>query len=163
MTWLPDGNVLAALLIDTHVHHASCCAWFDSHGDRFATCAMTRRGRVLTTDSSSHLWAGTLPSHPGCAQVYDRVPVGTEGSPVRPRDLAVNATARSKTCAEQGGREQARGYKSGESIVAVADTPADKGVVQSVGQPLNVEQVCNLLFNYREAGYKPAPHSCPKD
>ena len=42
MTWLLDGNVLAALLIDTHVHHASCRAWFESHGDHFATCAMTQ-------------------------------------------------------------------------------------------------------------------------
>jgi len=42
MTWLLDGNVLAALLIDTHVHHAGCRAWFDSHTDRFATCAITQ-------------------------------------------------------------------------------------------------------------------------
>jgi uncharacterized protein len=41
VTWLLDGNVLAALAIDTHEHHARAQGWFASV-TRFATCAVTQ-------------------------------------------------------------------------------------------------------------------------
>ena len=40
--WLLDGNVLAALALAGHVHHARALRWFDAHETRFATCAMTQ-------------------------------------------------------------------------------------------------------------------------
>ena len=41
--WLLDGNLLVALRVDTHVHHARAHRWFGSlaEGDSFATCAVT--------------------------------------------------------------------------------------------------------------------------
>jgi toxin-antitoxin system PIN domain toxin len=41
MTWLLDGNVLTALAIDSHVHHARALAWFYSQARTFATCSVT--------------------------------------------------------------------------------------------------------------------------
>jgi toxin-antitoxin system PIN domain toxin len=41
MTWLLDGNVLTALAIDSHVHHARALAWFYAQPRQFATCAVT--------------------------------------------------------------------------------------------------------------------------
>ena len=41
MVWLPDGNVLVALVVDSHVHHARARAWFRSTSEPFATCATT--------------------------------------------------------------------------------------------------------------------------
>jgi uncharacterized protein len=41
MTWLLDGNVLTALAIDSHVHHARALAWFYEKPRPFATCAVT--------------------------------------------------------------------------------------------------------------------------
>ncbi len=41
MVWLLDGNVLTALTIDTHVHHARAIAWFYAIPRDFATCAVT--------------------------------------------------------------------------------------------------------------------------
>ena len=41
MTWLLDGNVLAALAIDTHEHHWRAQDWFASVA-HFATCAVTQ-------------------------------------------------------------------------------------------------------------------------
>jgi len=40
--WLLDGNVLAALAIAEHVHHASALRWFDLQTAPFATCAVTQ-------------------------------------------------------------------------------------------------------------------------
>ena len=42
MTWLLDGNLLVALVIDTHVHHERAHRWF-AHlgGNRFSTCLVT--------------------------------------------------------------------------------------------------------------------------
>ena len=43
MIWLPDGNVLAALVIESHAEHQRVSGWF--HGSavtRFATCAVTQ-------------------------------------------------------------------------------------------------------------------------
>ena len=41
MVWLLDGNVLTALCIDSHVHHARVLAWFYAEPRDFATCAIT--------------------------------------------------------------------------------------------------------------------------
>ena len=42
MTWLLDGNLLAAYAISTHVHHARVHSWFAGLTDPFATCAVTQ-------------------------------------------------------------------------------------------------------------------------
>ena len=43
MTWLLDGNVLVALVIDSHVHHDRAHGWFATLAqDRFATCPLTQ-------------------------------------------------------------------------------------------------------------------------
>jgi toxin-antitoxin system PIN domain toxin len=43
VTWLADGNVLAALLLRTHVHHERAHRWFAGlKKDRFATCPTTQ-------------------------------------------------------------------------------------------------------------------------
>lgn len=43
MTWLLDGNVLVALVVDTHVHHERAHRWFRDIGNhRFATCLLTQ-------------------------------------------------------------------------------------------------------------------------
>lgn len=43
MTWLLDGNVLVALQLDSHLHHARVHRWFAAlKRDRFATCAITQ-------------------------------------------------------------------------------------------------------------------------
>lgn len=44
-TRLLDGNVLVALVVADHVHHAAARAWF-AHGERFATCP-TVQGTLL--------------------------------------------------------------------------------------------------------------------
>lgn len=45
MNWLLDGNVLLALLLETHVHHARSERWFADQASessaRFATCPVT--------------------------------------------------------------------------------------------------------------------------
>ena len=43
MTWLLDGNVLLALMVDTHIHHDRAHRWFAGlKMDDFATCAITQ-------------------------------------------------------------------------------------------------------------------------
>jgi uncharacterized protein len=43
MTWLLDGNVLVALVLDGHVHHPQVLRWFESQRERrFATCVVTQ-------------------------------------------------------------------------------------------------------------------------
>lgn len=42
MTWLLDGNVLAAIALEGHPHHPRAMAWFDSLTDSFATCPVTQ-------------------------------------------------------------------------------------------------------------------------
>jgi toxin-antitoxin system PIN domain toxin len=39
---LLDGNVLVALVTDTHVHHAAAQRWFAAHDQPFATCPITQ-------------------------------------------------------------------------------------------------------------------------
>jgi uncharacterized protein len=56
MTWLLDGNLLAALMLNGHVHHARANSWFGSLADRFATCSVIE-GTFLRL--SLHLVVGT--------------------------------------------------------------------------------------------------------
>jgi uncharacterized protein len=43
MTWLLDGNVLVALILEGHLHHQRAHRWFSQLGkNRFATCAITQ-------------------------------------------------------------------------------------------------------------------------
>jgi toxin-antitoxin system PIN domain toxin len=42
VTVLPDANVLIALLVDDHVHHAAAETWFVSLSGNFATCPVTQ-------------------------------------------------------------------------------------------------------------------------
>ena len=43
MSWLLDGNVLVALVIDSHIHHDRVHRWFARlKRDRFATCVLTQ-------------------------------------------------------------------------------------------------------------------------
>ena len=46
MTVLLDANVLIALLVDDHVHHAAAENWFAGMSDNFATCPVTQ-GRLM--------------------------------------------------------------------------------------------------------------------
>ena len=41
MTRLLDANVLIALVVADHVHHAAAEAWLAGGSDRFATCPIT--------------------------------------------------------------------------------------------------------------------------
>ena len=43
MTWLLDGNLLVALVLDSHIHHERAHRWFSKlKKERFATCATTQ-------------------------------------------------------------------------------------------------------------------------
>lgn len=42
MTALLDANVLIALLVEDHVHHAAAETWFTGLGGNFATCPVTQ-------------------------------------------------------------------------------------------------------------------------
>ncbi len=42
MTVLLDSNVLIALLVDDHVHHAAAETWFVGTSGNFATCPITQ-------------------------------------------------------------------------------------------------------------------------
>jgi len=41
MSWLLDGNVIVALLIDTHPHYQRATTWFSTLIDPVVTCAVT--------------------------------------------------------------------------------------------------------------------------
>ncbi|MBL9143955.1 MAG: PIN domain-containing protein [Verrucomicrobiaceae bacterium] len=72
MIWLLDGNILSALMIDTHVHHLRTKHWFASLTDPFATCSVTegtflRLHMRLAADTSAKAAWTTLAqfqSHP---------------------------------------------------------------------------------------------------
>jgi len=59
MTYLLDGNVLVALLLDGHVHHSLVSDWYGSAPKRkFATCTVTqgtllRMHMIFAPDTSS--------------------------------------------------------------------------------------------------------------
>lgn len=46
MTVLLDSNVLIALLVDDHVHHAAAEEWFAALSEGFATCPITQGSLV---------------------------------------------------------------------------------------------------------------------
>jgi len=41
MSWLLDGNLIVALLIDTHPHYLRATAWFGTVTDPVMTCSVT--------------------------------------------------------------------------------------------------------------------------
>ena len=55
MTVLLDANVLIALLVDDHVHHAPAESWFAGMSDNFATCPVTQGSlmRLLIREGQS--------------------------------------------------------------------------------------------------------------
>ncbi len=55
MTVLLDANVLIALLVDDHVHHAAAENWFAGMGENFATCPVTQGSlmRLLIREGQS--------------------------------------------------------------------------------------------------------------
>jgi toxin-antitoxin system PIN domain toxin len=75
MTWLFDGNVLAALVLEGHVHHVRVTQWMTARSgweDSFATCATTQ-GTLLrlhmmyaSDKSAAAAWRtlAVLESHP---------------------------------------------------------------------------------------------------
>lgn len=68
---LLDGNVLVALVSDTHVHHAAAQRWFASQRQPFATCPITQGTLVrllmslgdLRAEEAAQVLAG-LTAHP---------------------------------------------------------------------------------------------------
>ena len=46
MTFLADSNVLIALSVDGHVHHAAAQRWFGDSAESFATCPITQGALV---------------------------------------------------------------------------------------------------------------------
>lgn len=55
MTVLLDANVLIALLVDDHVHHAAAESWFADLSGNFATCPVTQGSlmRLLLREGQS--------------------------------------------------------------------------------------------------------------
>ena len=55
MTALLDANVLIALLVDDHVHHAAAESWFAELDGQFATCPITEGSlmRLLIREGQS--------------------------------------------------------------------------------------------------------------
>lgn len=62
MTVLLDANVLIALLVGDHVHHAAAENWFSGMEDTFATCPVTQGSlmRLLVREGQSAGAARTL-------------------------------------------------------------------------------------------------------
>ncbi len=54
--WLLDGNILVAIAVASHPHHARAIRWFDSVTEPFATCATTE-GTLLRL----HMQSATNP------------------------------------------------------------------------------------------------------
>lgn len=59
MTWLLDGSVLVALVLDRHADHARVKRWLEPLPDAFATCAVTqgtllRLHMRLAEDQTAH-------------------------------------------------------------------------------------------------------------
>lgn len=68
---LLDGNVLVALVGDTHIHHAAAQRWFASQRQPFATCPITQGTLIrllmslgdLRAEEATQVLAG-LTAHP---------------------------------------------------------------------------------------------------
>lgn len=63
MTWLPDGNILIALVVASHTDHQRVNAWFRGHPlTNFATCSVTQGSllrlclRYTATATPSEAW-----------------------------------------------------------------------------------------------------------
>ena len=66
MTVLLDANVLIALLVEDHVHHAAAENWFTGMSGNFATCPVTQGSlvRLLIREGQSAAAAcGPQPDH----------------------------------------------------------------------------------------------------
>ena len=80
--WLLDGNVLVALMVDTHIHHVRARAWFRDGKDRFATTISTqgtflRVHMVMALDrSAAAAWRAldTILRHPRHKAWEDTIP-----------------------------------------------------------------------------------------
>ena len=72
MTYLLDGNVLVALVIESHVHHRLAKDWFCQSSEPFATCSVTQgtllRVHMITAEDKSPAAAwqtlAALEAHP---------------------------------------------------------------------------------------------------
>jgi len=81
-TWLLDGNVLAALVIESHVHHRLVRSWFRTTEDKFATTLLTEgtllRVHMLAVPdaAAAAAWAvlARLRQHPRHVSWEDPVP-----------------------------------------------------------------------------------------
>lgn len=80
MTYLLDGNVLVALVVADHEHHARARSWFLADHGTFATCPITQ-GTLLrflvragTSASSAIAALDRLTSHPRHAFWSDDLP-----------------------------------------------------------------------------------------
>jgi hypothetical protein len=65
VTVLLDANVLIALLVDDHVHHAAAENWFAGMTGNFATCPVTQGSllRLLLREGQSAATARAVLSH----------------------------------------------------------------------------------------------------
>lgn len=65
MTVLLDANVLIALLVDDHVHHAAAESWFAELNGNFATCPVTQGSlmRLLLREGQPAAEARAVVSH----------------------------------------------------------------------------------------------------
>ena len=72
--WLLDGNLLVALVIDTHEFHHRAHRWFDFQVEPFATCAITEgtllrvHMKVAQDSSAAAAWSvldaiNNMPDH----------------------------------------------------------------------------------------------------
>jgi len=82
MTYLLDGNVLSALLIDSHLHHRRVRTWFESTREPFATTLLTqgtllRVHMAMAENPSAHAAWATLQQllqHPRHVDWKDNIP-----------------------------------------------------------------------------------------
>lgn len=69
MTVLLDANVLIAVMVADHVHHAVAEVWFAAHEGRFATCRITQSAPIrlvvrqgATAEQAARALAGVTPA-----------------------------------------------------------------------------------------------------
>lgn len=74
-TFLADGNLLVALTVSDHVHHAEAISWFDHSGHDLATCPITEgtllRFLMREGRSDAHLVA-LARHHDAAVATFDR-------------------------------------------------------------------------------------------
>jgi len=88
MTFLLDSNVLIALLVEDHVHHAAAETWFIALNEGFATCPITQGSlmRLLIREGQSGATAREIlnrstsdPRHEFWADDLSYADVATDG------------------------------------------------------------------------------------